>query len=146
MTKVRMSVAFILLLSCTALAQGASGIQAPSAWTNQRGSMLYIQSIDPSGEMIGYYVNRAPDYGCQNTRYPVIGWVYGTAITFTVKWANPTESCNSITAWTGFYYQGVITTLWQLVETGSTNKGQIKQGEDTFTAGAKSEAESLIRK
>ena len=127
------TVIFALLCVNTTLAQKQdNGLQALSAWTNQSGSTLYIQNIDPSGLVSGYYINRAQGYGCQNTPYMVTGWVYGTAITFTVKWENAIESCNSITSWTGLYYQGVITTLWQLVSNGATNKTQIIQGEDIF--------------
>lgn len=107
-------------------------IQGLSAWTNQSGSTLHIDSISPAGQITGHYINRAPGYGCQNTPYPVTGWVYGTAITFTVKWENATEACNSITSWTGFYYEGVITTLWQLVVNESKDKRQIIHGEDVF--------------
>nr|7OUQ_A Chain A, wilavidin [Gammaproteobacteria bacterium]7OUQ_B Chain B, wilavidin [Gammaproteobacteria bacterium]7OUR_A Chain A, wilavidin [Gammaproteobacteria bacterium]7OUR_B Chain B, wilavidin [Gammaproteobacteria bacterium]7OUR_C Chain C, wilavidin [Gammaproteobacteria bacterium]7OUR_D Chain D, wilavidin [Gammaproteobacteria bacterium]7OUR_E Chain E, wilavidin [Gammaproteobacteria bacterium]7OUR_F Chain F, wilavidin [Gammaproteobacteria bacterium] len=119
------------------------GVQALSAWTNQSGSTLYIQSVDPSGSLSGYYINRAAGYGCQNTPYPVTGWVYGTAITFTVLWENATESCNSITAWTGFYYQGQITTLWQLVINGSTSTGQIISGEDIFKPSQQKKSKTL---
>ncbi|MGR6036117.1 MAG: avidin/streptavidin family protein [Candidatus Nitrosoglobus sp.] len=107
-------------------------VSSLSTWTNQSGSTLHIKSIDSKGQITGYYINRAKDYGCQDTPYPVTGWVYETAITFTVKWKNATESCNSITSWTGFYYQGVITTLWQLVPDGAKSTGEIKQGGDIF--------------
>jgi len=129
---------FILVFSmlwaniAVALEAPEQTIQSLSAWTNQSGSTLYIDSIAPTGQITGHYINRAQGYGCQNTSYPVTGWVYGTAITFTVKWENPAESCNSVTSWTGFYYQGAITTLWQLVVNGSTNTSQIIQGEDIF--------------
>lgn len=119
-------------------------VQALSAWTNQSGSTLYLDAIDPEGQISGHYINRAAGYGCQNISYPVTGWVYGTAITFTTLWQSTTESCNSITAWTGFYYQGQITTLWQLVINRSTVPGQIVQGSDVFKQTAKSDKKSLL--
>jgi hypothetical protein len=48
-------------------------------------------------------------------------------------WINSTESCHSITAWTGFYYNNEISTLWQLVADGTTSTSQISTGSDTFT-------------
>lgn len=122
-----------------------SAVQALSAWTNQGGSTLYIDSISPSGQLTGHYINRASGYGCQNISYPVTGWVYGTAITFTTIWQSSTESCNSITAWTGFLYNGKISTLWQLVINRSTSTSQILQGSDVFSPTRATMKESLIQ-
>jgi hypothetical protein len=128
-------------------ANAADKLQALSAWTNESGSTLYINSIASNGQLSGTYINRAAGWGCQNTPYPVTGWVYGTAITFTVNWQNATESCNSITAWTGFYYQGKINTLWQLVVNNSTSTSQIYKGADTFSPSpGKSEKSLMIKK
>ncbi len=100
-------------------------LEALSAWTNQSGSTLYIDAIDSNGLLKGTYINRASGYGCQNISYPVTGWVYGTTITFNTLWESTTESCSSITAWTGFLYQGQINTLWQLVINGSNSTSQM---------------------
>ncbi|UXY14883.1 avidin/streptavidin family protein [Chitiniphilus purpureus] len=123
-------------------AEADDSVRSLSAWTNQRGSTLYIDNVSASGQLTGTYINRAAGFGCQNTPYPVTGWVLGNAITFTVLWRNAVQSCNSITAWTGFYYQGRITTLWQLVSNGTTSPGQIQQGQDVFTRSGKAEAET----
>lgn len=112
-----------------------------AAWTNQRGSTLYIDAVAPNGQISGQYVNRASGSGCQNTPYPVIGWLYGTAITFTVKWQNSSQSCNSITSWAGFFANGRINTQWELVVNGST---QIQRGSDVFTPVAPVEHKSLM--
>ncbi|HCA26223.1 MAG TPA: hypothetical protein DEP05_00970 [Betaproteobacteria bacterium] len=139
--------AFLLLAGLTSVAQAGSLLRAGSAWTNQSGSTLYIQSISPSGLLTGAYINRAAGYRCQNTPYAVTGWVYGAAITFTTKWKNSTESCNSITAWTGFLYRGQIETMWQLVINGSSSTRQIIQGADTFKpASTKANKSLLIKK
>jgi hypothetical protein len=127
-------------------AQGADQVQAGSAWVNQLGSVLHIDSVGSNGQLTGTYVNKAPGFRCQGTPYPVAGWVYGTAITFTTRWQNPSESCNSITSWTGFYSQGQIKTLWQLVVNGSSNTGQILQGSDVFTPVTHKKNESLMMK
>lgn len=140
-----LAVVFSLFLVNGALALEAQPqtVQSLSAWTNQSGSTLYIDSVGSNGQITGHYINRAQGFGCQNTAYPVTGWVYGTAISFTVNWINAAESCNSITAWTGFYYQGKITTLWQLVINGSTSTSQIIQGQDIFSPTTQKQQQSL---
>jgi len=147
MNSLRVILIFVIsvLWANTALALDAQkqAIQTLSAWTNQSGSTLYIDSVSSTGQIAGHYINRAAGYGCQNTAYPATGWIYGTAITFTVNWENAEESCNSITSWTGFYNQGVITTLWQLVVNGSTSTSQIIQGEDVFKATEQKKSKSL---
>lgn len=107
-------------------------LQGLSAWVNESGSIFTIDSVASNGLVTGTYVNKASGYGCQNISYPVTGWIYGTAITFTTIWQSAIESCNSITAWTGFYNNGKISTLWQLAINGSTSTSQILQGKDTF--------------
>jgi len=136
----------VLLFSSVAMADGEqlAGLKASSAWTNQSGSTLYIDSIDDRGFLTGTYINRASGYSCQNISYPVVGWVYGTAITFNTIWRSTTESCNSITAWTGFLYNGKIDTLWQLTRNGSSNTSQIIKGNDVFSPSAAIEKKSLM--
>ena len=133
-------------LTSLAYADSSNQIEAISAWKNQRGSTLYIDNIDSKGQLSGTYINRASGYGCQNIPYPVTGWVYGTAITFTTKWQSAVESCNSITAWTGFLYQGQIQALWQLVNDGSSNTSQILTGSDTFSPSTTKTKKSLMIK
>ncbi|MBV1880309.1 MAG: avidin/streptavidin family protein [Pseudomonadales bacterium] len=137
-------VSVLFSISAYADSNQSTSLQALSAWTNQSGSTLYIDTIESNGLLTGTYINRAQGYGCQNISYPVTGWVYGTAITFNTLWQSTTESCNSITAWTGFYYQGAIRTLWQLTINGSTNTSQIIQGSDTFKPSTAVLKKSLI--
>ncbi len=137
-------VTVLFSISVYADSNQSTSLQALSAWTNQSGSTLYIDAIGSNGLLTGTYINRAQGYGCQNISYPVTGWVYGTAITFNTIWQSTTESCNSITAWTGFYYQGKISTLWQLTINGSTNTSQILQGSDTFKPSTSILKKSLI--
>lgn len=137
---------FVANICVAANPAAAPTLQASSAWTNQSGSTLYIDAIDPTGKITGHYINRAAGYSCQNISYPVTGWVYGTALTFTTIWESVTESCNSITAWTGFLNaQGQIATLWQLVINGSTSTSQIVQGSDVFTYSSKVYKKSLLK-
>ena len=124
----------------------SQGLTAASVWVNQVGSLLSINSIDANGLLTGTYINKEAGYGCQNSSYPVTGFVYGTVISFTVNWQNSVETCNSITSWTGFYFNGQISTLWQLVVSGSTSTSQIVQGSDTFTWSSVVENKSLSKK
>lgn len=133
MKKWFVALTLMLMLATSAYAESAAKLQALSAWTNQSGSTLYINSVDNNGQLTGTYIDRAAGYQCQSTPYPVTGWIYGTAIIFTTTWKNATESCNSITSWTGFYYNGEIHTLWQLVKNVSSSTNQILKGSDTFT-------------
>ena len=137
-----------LLASVSAFAAKSDSvsISANTQWVNQLGSTLTITAIDSSGLLSGNYINKAAGYHCQDTAYPVTGWVDGTAITFNTLWINSTESCNSITAWTGFYYNNEISTLWQLVKDGATSTSQISSGSDKFTQQTSASAVSKLKK
>jgi Avidin family len=112
---------------------GAASLQA-STWKNQRGSSLVIASVDQkTGAISGTYTNRAPGFPlCAQTPYPLVGWVYGSAITFTVRWKNTQESCDSITAWSGNinFNDQKISTIWHLTIDNATS---LKVGADEFT-------------
>ena len=141
--------ALLILTSVSAFADPAikPSFQVPSTWVNQRGSTLSIDSVDTaSGRISGHYINRATGFQCKNTPYPMIGWIYGTAITFTVIWNNASESCNSLTSWTGFYQRNQISTKWQLVVNGTTDPSKILSGDDTFTAQPRVNRNSLTDK
>jgi len=135
-----------LMFTAASYADSITSIPTPSAWDNQSGSTLTINSIGSSGLITGTYVSRATDYACQNISYPVTGWAYGTAITFNTIWQSASESCNSITAWTGFLYQTEMSTLWSLTISGSTNTSEIVRDTDTFKQIKKLTEESLIMK
>ena len=122
-----LAVIFLFLCVNVTLAQ-TSGLTVPSYWQNQRGSILHLNGMDAAGHVVGQYTNKAQGYPCQAT-YPLVGWIYDNGITFTVAWVNDTESCNSLTSWTGHYNNGAITTQWLLVNNSS---GVITKGEDIF--------------
>ena len=138
--------AITLVFNSTTYADSITSIPVPSAWDNQSGSTLTINAIDSTGKISGTYINRATGYSCQDIAYPVTGWAYGKAITFTTIWQSAAESCNSITAWTGFLYKGEISTLWSLSINGSTTTAQIFRGTDTFWETQKVTNKSLIPK
>ena len=128
----KVAVLVILFLSMVGPAWSAE-LTAGSTWVNTRGSTVTFTGVGSDGHYEGYYINRAAGFGCQNTRYSMVGWSYEGNITFTVIWNNSTENCHSITSWTGFFTPSGFTTLWQLVNTGTTGTGQILQGSDMFT-------------
>lgn len=109
-------------------------LTALSTWENTRGSILTIEAIDSAtGALTGSYVNNAAGYGCQGTEYPATGWVYDDEISFSVRWANASADCKSITAWAGYYANGRILTDWNLVAIDpATGQPDITQGSDTF--------------
>jgi hypothetical protein len=121
-------------------------LKGSSVWTNTRGSEMYI-SVSSSGHISGNYINHDGNYSCQNTPYPISGWVDGTSIAFSVRWDNQFENCNSVTGWTGFYDSstGKIETKWNLAISGTTDPSQIISGVDTFSVATKAETASLSK-
>lgn len=106
---------------------------AANGWVNQSGSVMNF-TVAPDGSISGSYINNAAGTGCQGTSYPLNGWVYGNNIAWSVSWTNPAASCNSVTAWAGYYdpSSSAIVTDWALAyQTGSG--GAIQTGSDVFT-------------
>ena len=128
--KVKAKVLFGLFL---VTGYAAAQLEPGSTWWNQSGSMLTIEHIGSDGKITGTYTNGNTNFNCVGTPYPVTGWVSGNVITFTVSWNNRHESCGSLTAWTGFYEDGKITALWQLVREGTAATDKIYRGEAVFT-------------
>lgn len=145
MRKLILAVSFLTSAALFAPSQvsAQTSLDVIAAFTNQRGSTLYIENVDQNGHISGYFVNRAAGFQCQGTPYPVVGWVLAHAISFTVQWENQTQNCNSITAWAGYVSTdgNTITTNWALAVSGSTT---ILQGQDTFTRTAQRQAPSLV--
>ena len=102
-------------------------------WVNQSGSVMNF-TLSSSGQITGSYVNNAAGTGCQGTAYPLVGYLIGDTIAWSVLWNNSTANCNSVTAWGGYYDPGTssIITDWTLAYEGSQG-GAIENGSDTFT-------------
>jgi hypothetical protein len=132
MSRVLLCAVVALLAAMPARAQQQPQAQVVGAWTNQSGSTLYIDSVAPGGMVTGRYINRAAGFACQNTAYPVTGWLNGTAITFSVIWTNSTQSCNSVTGWTGSFDLSFTTlsTNWVIARNGSR---ELTTGQSVFT-------------
>ena len=104
-------------------------LAASSAWVNELGSTMTIQTVGSDGLITGTYVTAV---GCgAGTARPLRGWYNNGAITFTVNW----QECASLTSWTGNIAPlGVtIATLWQLSVSGPPKWNSIIAGANTFT-------------
>lgn len=73
---------------------------------NEHGSVLVIQSIGSNGSVTGTYANNATGYKCAGAAFPLVGWMDGQRISYTVLWMNASVDCNSITSWTGYFNAG----------------------------------------
>ena len=109
--------------------------QLAGSWQNQSGSTMTL-NFDTNGGVTGYYVNRAAGTGCQNSYYPLVGRYNSNYISFSVSWSNSVETCNSATAWAGYFYfsngESQIVTDWNLAYQGASGPA-IESGSDTFT-------------
>ena len=126
-----------LFLACSAMwaeCALAQAIQPNTTWKNNRGSELTISAVDTTGKLTGTYVNRAAGFQCQNTPYPVIGWIEDDKISFSVRWKSVAMDCKSITSWTGYLSGNRIISDWDLVYTDTgENRPMLYRGTDYFT-------------
>ena len=127
----------ILALSLAALCATAqqAGAQSPSVtgtWANDHGSTLVIQSIGTDGSVTGTYANNAPGYKCAGVAFPIVGWMDGSRISYTVRWKNASVDCSSITSWTGYFNEGRLGVEWVLAfdEYGAS---RVRTGSDSYT-------------
>ena len=120
---------------------------ASSAWTNESGSTMTLE-FGPGNAVSGTYINRNEGFNCQNTPYPLTGWVVGNFISFSVAWDNVYENCNSVTAWSGFAEADggsvQIVTLWTLAFQGPSGP-EIENGKDAFRPLPKVDSESPLQ-
>ncbi|TCS64171.1 avidin/streptavidin family protein [Varunaivibrio sulfuroxidans] len=138
-------VLFPVLSVGAGLAFAQDMVTVGSAWQNQRGSVMYIESVGPDGSFRGVFVNKAAGTYCQNTPYPMTGRTNQSALAFVVNWKNGTEDCKSITAWAGYISGGHMTTKWNLSVAGSTKPDQIMSGVDVFKPLAFEAHDSLMK-
>lgn len=127
----------ILGLSLAALALTPDGANAQSAsvtgtWANDHGSVLVIQSIGPDGKVTGTYSNNAAGYKCAGVAFPLVGWMDGQRISYTVLWKNASVDCNSITSWTGYFNQGRLGVEW-VVTFDEYGAPTVRTGSDSYT-------------
>lgn len=101
-------------------------------WANDHGSVLVINSVGPDGSIAGTYANNAPDYKCGGVAFPIVGWMDGPRISYTVRWKNASVDCASITSWTGYFNGSRLGTEWVLTyeEYGAS---RVRTGSDSYT-------------
>jgi hypothetical protein len=115
--------AIILVVSVSGLssntqAQNCNALEG--RWENELGSILVVEQISSTGQIIGEYKSSS---GVDGKVFPLLGWVNNynadtgsaVSIAFSVKW----EGYSSITSWTGTCSNDEegpkIKTLWHLV-------------------------------
>ncbi len=124
-------------------------LKGATTWVNQSGSMMTI-SVNSKGAVSGQYINRAAGTKCQGTPYKISGWALNNFISFSVRWDNAHENCNSVTGWTGYATADSsgkisIKTKWNLVYK-SASGSQIQPGEDTFQSVSKAMNVAFVEK
>lgn len=104
-------------------AMQASGTTA--TWKNELGSTATLK-VDGSGNVTGTY----KDGSGSGASGPLVGFCNQSGIAFTVGWTG----LKTITSWTGTYDSSTkkITTLWYLVNGGSSAWNNTNAGTDTF--------------
>ena len=100
-------------------------------WANDHGSVLVIKSVGPDGSIVGTYANNTPGYKCAGVAFPIVGWMDGQRISYTVRWKNASVDCASITSWTGYFNEGRLGVEWVLVyEEHGTSR--LRAGSDAY--------------
>lgn len=123
------------LLTALCLPPQPASAQAPAVigtWANDHGSVLVIQSVGTDGSVTGTYSNNASGYKCAGVAFPIVGWMEGARISYTVRWKNTAVDCASITSWTGYFNDGRLGVEWVLVyeENGAS---RLRAGSDSYT-------------
>ena len=70
------------------LAADAQSLAPQTTWVNNHGSVLVIQSIGPDGRLAGTYSQDSPGYACRGVAFPIVGWVDGDRISYTMRARN----------------------------------------------------------
>lgn len=115
------------------LTADAQSIKPQTRWVNNHGSELVIQSIDPDGRLTGTYSSNQPDYKCHNVAIPVVGWVDGWLISYTMRASTGAIQCGTITSWTGYVRDDRLYAEWSLayINTETFHPG-LTRGTDVY--------------
>lgn len=122
--------ALLLLVQSVLFSAGAIAqeLPAPSYWKNERGSELFVWSVN-GGALQGAFTNHAPGFACQGIPYPVSGSVNSTGLYFVVTFAR----CNSFTRWVGTITGSQMPTSWTLFYVDNKGNPRKLKGADIFT-------------
>lgn len=135
MTERLASILGLGLMAAVCLPVPQATAQSPAVtgtWVNDHGSVLVIQSVGADGRVAGTYANNAPGYKCAGVAFPIVGWIDGSRISYTVRWKNGSVDCASITSWTGYFNEGRLGVEWVLAyeEYGAP---RLRTGSDSYT-------------
>ena len=114
---------------CLPAGSHAQSLTAQTTWINDHAQFV-IQSIDADGRLAGTYTNYGPAFGCAGQPFPVIGWVDGDKISYTVCRKNP-GNCTAIQAWTGFVKDGELLVDFHAIATEGGRTGVLR-GSDRY--------------
>ncbi len=134
MTRRISSILGIGLTLATAVQMSGAEAQSPpvvGSWANDHGSTLVISAVGADGSLTGTYSNNAPGYKCAGIAFPLVGWMEGPRISYTVRWKNASADCASITSWTGYFNDGRLGVEWVLSyeENGGS---RVRVGSDSY--------------
>ncbi len=121
-------------LAALCVAVPLANAQSPSVtgtWVNDHGSTLVIRSTGADGSVTGTYANSTPGYKCAGVAFPIVGWMDGQRISYTVLWKNASVDCNSITSWTGYFNAGRLGVEW-VVTFDEYGAPTIRTGSDSY--------------
>lgn len=127
----------ILAVAVAVLAvPGAAGAQTftpQTAWANDHGSTLTIGEIGADGRLSGTYSSSLPDYPCRNVAFPLVGWVDGDRISYTMRARTGSTDCGTITSWTGVVREGRLEAEWVLAYADpKSGKAMLTRGTDVY--------------
>ncbi len=134
MSKRLASILGLSLAALCAAAQPASA-QSPSVtgtWVNDHGSTLVIKSVSPDGSVTGTYANNATGFKCAGIAFPLVGWMGGPRISYTVRWRNVSVDCTQITSWTGYFSGARLGVEWVLTYDDNSSS-KVTAGSDSYT-------------
>ncbi|WP_428682735.1 avidin/streptavidin family protein [Reyranella sp.] len=123
-----------LSLAALGLVPQQAAAQSPSVtgtWANDHGSVLVIRSVGTDGSVAGTYANNAPGYKCGGIAFPIVGWMDGPRISYTVRWKNASVDCTSITSWTGYFNDGRLGVEWVLTYE-EQDGSKVRIGSDSY--------------
>ena len=106
----------------------AGAVMKGQVWTNQRGSVMKITSVDQLGRFRGTFTNNADGFDCKGQTYPVVGTNPGIQITFKVNFTR----CRSVTTWQGNASGFGMSVPWVLNYFDASGKPQTMTGFDFF--------------
>ncbi len=83
--------------------------------------------------LTGTYSSSLHSFPCRNIAFPVVGWVDGDRISYTMRTKSGSVDCQSITSWTGYLPDGRLYAEWSLAyfDTG-TNRPTLNRGTDVY--------------